>query len=208
MPAGSEVFYLCVLAEGQHARPFLCDGRGVDDDGLLLVFRSSVDLGTVAPLGLVSAGLVEELPILLRKVVHENVQLVDAEFVVLLLEVEKQLKRVGSYEELSHELVFPRLPWDENRAVEESPSRDQQPDNSLKVLLVNLVLVHPEVLVDQGQQVLEHKYLGLEGLAGIGESIHDIQFYLLAVLVLPDDVAAQLVDLRLQQDLSDARFRY
>lgn len=106
MPARSEVFYLCVLAEGQHPRFLLCDGRGVDDDRLLLIFWGGVDLGTVAPLGLVSAGLVEELPVLLREVVDEGVQLVNTDFVVLLLEVEQQLQSVRPDKQLTHELVL------------------------------------------------------------------------------------------------------
>lgn len=208
VPARPEIFYLGVLAEGQHPRLLLCDGRGVDDDGFFLVFGGSVDLGTVAALGLVAAGLVEELPVLLGEVVDEGVHLVDANLVVFLLEVEQQLQRVRPDEQLPHELVLPRLAGDENGAVEEGSSRDEQADDGLQVVLIDLVLVHPEVLVDEGQEVLEDEDLGLEGLAGVGEAVEYVQLEALAVLVLADDVAAQLVDLGLQEDLGDAGFRH
>jgi hypothetical protein len=140
-PARSKVLYLCVLTKGQHPRPLLANRICVDDDGLLLVLGCSVDLGTVAALGLVAAGLVEQLPVLLTEVVHKGVQLVRAALRIFFLEVKQQLERVRLDEELPHELVLPRLPRDENRAVEVPSRGNQQPHYALQVSLLNRLLV-------------------------------------------------------------------
>jgi hypothetical protein len=178
--------------------------RAVDNDLRALAVGRSVYFGTIAPFLLITTALVEQLPVLFRKVFCEGWELAAAKVRVPFLEEEKQLERVRLDEHLAQEFILSALTGNENRTVEVSPTRDDHSYDGLQVWLLDILLIASDAFRQHRHQVFYHEHLGLEGLTSISKTNQDSSLDLLTEPILSDYVHYQLKNFRLKQNACNA----